>query len=223
MARRSQGGFTVLELMVVVAIVGIAAALAVPSFVRFQANVRLRDTMRAVANSFQYARAQAIATGSNQIVYVAAGAGTDVCGNPLQDLSGNPVPVLVLNDGPPGAGNNCCIDPGEAIETIPVLPGTFWGATFAAGPAPDDAGVGAWGTGSSFADQNGNATSWVMFRPDGIPVGFNAACAAGQLGTGAGGVYGTNTQRDLAVVLSPLGGVKVHSWDRVLATPAWTN
>jgi prepilin-type N-terminal cleavage/methylation domain-containing protein len=222
MARRPRGGFTVLELMVVVAIVGITAALAVPSFTRFQANVRLRDTMRAVANSFQYARAQAIATGSNQVVYVASGAGTDACGNPLQDLAGNPVPLLVLNDGPP-AGSNCCIDPGEPIETIPALPGTFWGTSFAAGPAPNDAGAGAWTTGSTFTDQNGNATSWVMFRPDGIPVGFTAACVPGQLGTGAGAVYGTNAQRDLAVVLSPLGGVKVHSWDRVLVPPAWTN
>ena len=49
------------------------------------------------------------------------------------------------------------------------------------------------------------------------PSGLNftpATCASlGRPGEGAGGLYLTNQRRDYAVVLSPLGGVRVHAWD----------
>ena len=48
------------------------------------------------------------------------------------------------------------------------------------------------------------ACNFLMFRPDGIPVGFTAACVTGQIGSGAGGVYVTNANRDYAVVVTPL-------------------
>ena len=35
----------------------------------------------------------------------------------------------------------------------------------------------------------------------------------GAIGTGAGAVYLTNGARDYAIVLSPLGGVRVSAWD----------
>jgi hypothetical protein len=49
--------------------------------------------------------------------------------------------------------------------------------------------------------------------PDGRPLGFDAACTMGQLGSGNGAVYITNGSRDFAIVLNPLGGVRVHSWN----------
>ncbi len=221
-SRRRRRGFTVLELMIVLGIVGISAALAVPAFTRMSANWRLRDAMRGAGNAFQTARSQAISTGANHIVFLGTGAATDACGNALEDVNGQPVPFLILNDGLPGtAGANCCIDPGEPFETLPAELGTFWGATFAPNRVASDVGGGPYGSGSTFNDANGNPTRWVMFRPDGIPVGFNAACQAGDVGSGGGGVYGTNLQRDYGVVLSPLGAVKVHTWDN--AQGAWTN
>jgi prepilin-type N-terminal cleavage/methylation domain-containing protein len=225
--RRQRGGFTIIELMIVVAIVGFVAALAVPGWRQFQANQRLRDVTRAGANMVATARSQAIATGNNHILYLATAVGTDACGNPMVDAQGNPVPMLVLDDGPPGAGTNCCIDGGERVLTEPVFtrPGMMnnvnWGATFAAGPAPTDSGGGNYVTGSTFTDANGNAARWVMFRPDGIPVGFSAACVTGQIGSGAGGIYVTNANRDYAVVVTPLGGAHVRGFER--GAGAWMN
>jgi prepilin-type N-terminal cleavage/methylation domain-containing protein len=225
--RRQSGGFTIVELMMALAIVGIIAAMALPGWRQFQINQRLRDVTRAGANMAQTARSQAIATGNNHILYLAAGVGTDACGNPLVDAQGNAVPMLVLDDGPPGAGTNCCINAGERVLTEPVFtrPGVMdnvnWGATFAAGPSPGDSGGGNFATGSTFTDANGNQARWVMFRPDGIPVGFTAACVAGRIGSGAGGIYVTNASRDYSVVVTPLGGTHVNGFER--GAGVWMN
>jgi prepilin-type N-terminal cleavage/methylation domain-containing protein len=225
---RREGGFTIIELMIAVGILGIVAAMALPGWREFQINQRLRDVTRAGANMMQTARSQAIATGNNHIVYLSAGVGTDACGNALVDAQGRPVPMLVLDDGPPGAAfSNCCIDAGERVLTEPVFtrPGVMddvaWGVTFAGGPSPMDGGGGDHTTGSTFTDLNGAQTRWVMFRPDGIPVGFSAACVAGQIGSGAGGVYVTNARRDYSVVVTPLGGSHVSGFERGAA--AWMN
>jgi prepilin-type N-terminal cleavage/methylation domain-containing protein len=227
--RRHGGGFTLVELMIALAIVGIVAAMALPGWRQFQVNQRLRDVTRAGANMMQTARSQAIATGNNHIVYLAAGVGTDVCGNAMLDPQGRPVPMLILDDGPPGSpGANCCIGPGpERVLTEPVFtrPGVMddvnWGMTFAGAQSPLDSGGGDPTTGSTFTDVNGNQTRWVMFRPDGIPVGFTGACVVGQVGSGAGGIYVTNANRDYAVVVTPLGGAHVSGFERTAA--GWMN
>ena len=224
---RQRSGFTIIELMIALAIVGIVAAMALPGWREFQVNQRLRDMTRAGANMMQTARSQAIATGNNHIVYLAAGVGTDVCGNPMVDPLGRAVPMLILDDGPPGAGTNCCIDGGERVLNEPVFtrPGVMddvnWGSTFAAGPAPMDSGGGDHTTGSTFTDANGNQTRWVMFRPDGVPVGFTAACVTGRIGSGAGGVYVTNANRDYSIVVTPLGGTHVTGFER--GAGVWMN
>lgn len=213
-APRRTHGLTILELMVAVAIAGIAAAMAVPSWLQFQQDQRVRTATREVANAMQFARVQAIATGNNHVVYFGMGPGTDACGNPLQDANGNPVPILVLDDGPPGAGTNCCIDVGDTVVfTSPGVQGVNWGTTRAGAPPANDTGAGALATGSTFTDPNGAAARWVLFRPDGIPVAFTPACNRGEVGTGGGGVYVTNGNRDYGIVLSPLGANKVHRYD----------
>jgi type II secretory pathway pseudopilin PulG len=218
---RRQRGFTMVELIVICGIIGALAALAVPSWRAMQLNSRLRDATGDVADALILSRARAIASGHNFVVYFNTGVngGADVCGNLLVDSQGNPAPILVLDDGLPGSPtSNCCIDAGEPVETLAAAPGVQWGADFAAVAAPgDDDPSGNFALGSSFVSPANAQTEWVVFRPDGIPVGFadlGAACNLGETGTGGGAIYINNDLRDAAVVVAPLGAVRVHRFER---------
>ena len=100
-------------------------------------------------------------------------------------------------------------------------PSDAWGVADATVKVPNDSGAGVIGSGSTFTDPNNNAANWVMFRPEGIPVSFTPGCALGGIGSGVGGAYVTNGKRDYAMVLSPLGGIRVHGWNG--AGDGWTN
>ncbi|OPL12393.1 MAG: hypothetical protein AVO39_04270 [delta proteobacterium MLS_D] len=58
-ARQVPGGFTLVELMIVVALMGIMAAIAAPSFQTYMANNRLNGAARVVMTDLMYARSQA--------------------------------------------------------------------------------------------------------------------------------------------------------------------
>lgn len=216
-APRARAAFTLIELMLVMVVLAIGTALAMPQASRWMSSERLKGAVRGASDAMQLARSQAIATGNNHMVFFQTGLGTDPCGNPIQDITGNPMPIVVLNDSAPGSPlRNCCIDPGEALTPVGATVSVFWGTTFALGGVPTDTGGGIAGTGTTFTDQNGNPTNWVLFRPDGVPVGVTAACVEGGVGTGGGGVYLSNAIRDYSAVLSPLGGVKSYAFDRTI-------
>jgi type II secretion system protein H len=59
-AGNRKSGFTLIELMLVVVIMMLAAALAVPSFIRSYRGAKLRTSARAVVMSHRYARAMAV-------------------------------------------------------------------------------------------------------------------------------------------------------------------
>ena len=218
---RAIRGFSLTEIMVVVAIIGITTALTMPAWNRLQTNNRAKATARMLSNAFQMARAQAVMSEETHIVMWTAVGADDACGTAL------PGPIVILDD----ANGNCCIDGGETMRSVSANPGADfaslnWGVTFATTPVPEDGGSGVYTTGSSFSDPFGVQTHWVAFRNDGVPVGFTNACAMGQVGTGAGGIYLTNGgaaagERDYGVVLSALGVPKVYSWDA--SAGAWTN
>ena len=218
----SQRGFSLIEMVVIVAIVAVLAAIAIPNWRRMNDNILLRRAARTLASAIDYTRQQSILVERPHFLFFQTGFGVDQCANPI------PAPITVLDD----LNGNCCFDAGEAsidYFTDPAIAGMIgWGVSNAAGPVPQDPGGGVMGTGSSFLTQLGAPTTHVAFRPDGVPVVFDNTCTRGQIGTGGGAFYLTNARpglalparRDLSVVLTPLGSAKVYLWDT--ASGVWT-
>ena len=99
MARRhTTHGFTILELMVVLAILAITTAWAVPSFRQVRADSQLRSVTREASNLLQFARNNAIVQETTHVVYFNTAGVVDVCGNVLQDVGGNTGPMAVVAD-----------------------------------------------------------------------------------------------------------------------------
>lgn len=220
--RRQRAGVTLVELVVVIAMISILAAVSLPAFSSWMDDQRLKSAARSLGDAFNLARAEAIRTGEDHIVFLSSGAGVDpspagrdASGATLVDGAGTAVPILILNDGRPGtAGNNCRIDAGEASRTVPAEQGISWGVTSTTTPAPEDSSASIPSNGVTFTAPDGGDTTWVLFRPDGVPVGFDAACSQGEIGSGGGTVYVTNGDLDYAITLTSLGTVSVHRGDR---------
>ena len=221
---RRSAGFSLIELMVAVAVVAIVTSAATPSFNRWQENQAVKEAARGIADVLLLARSEAVRSRNNHIVFFSAGAGIDSApagldagSNPLTDANGDPIPVLLINDGAPGSGN-CTVDAGERVLSLTADGSVNWGKTYAADDdlAPDDrpsvSGATIPTNGVIFTAPNGTSVTWVMFRPTGVPVAFDAACNTGIVGSGGGTVYVTGGSRDYAITLSPLGGVRVHAW-----------
>jgi prepilin-type N-terminal cleavage/methylation domain-containing protein len=213
--RRSQG-MTLIELMVAVGVIGAIAAIGVWNMEDSFTNQRAKAGARSLADAFVRARAEAMRTGNHYVVVFGPPGTTDGNGTAIADGGGNPVPVMILDDGPP-ATSNCRIDNGESRELVYPVDGVSWGVTHASSPAPGDTGTAAYAGGVSFADPGNNLMNWVLFRPDGVPVAFTTNAGTCDTiyntGTGGGALYITNTLRDYSVVLTRLGGVKVRSWN----------
>jgi prepilin-type N-terminal cleavage/methylation domain-containing protein len=221
-------GFTMIEVAVVVALIGVLAAIASPNVTEWLRNQRVKSAAHSIADLFTVARADAIASGNAHIVFLSAAASglpaaTDPAGAPLgtDPGTGGAYPAIVIDDGALAAAN-CVIDAGERRREVLAERDVAWGFGPSGGTlAPQDTGGGNAATGSTFTDTAGTSATWVMFRPDGIPVPFDAACNIGAVGRGGGAIYVTNGVREYAVVLSPLGVARVHAWDAMRGQ--WTD
>jgi len=223
--RDHRAGISLIELAIVLGIIAALTAAAVPSIQDMLERRRLQGFARDLANVFQIARSQAIRTGNYQIAFFGPLGTADPAGTVLVDSQGTTVPMLILDDGSPATAN-CHIDGGEDRETIPLPNLIVFGVSEATVKVPTDAGSAAFSppqaSGTTASDPSNNPTNWVLFRPDGIPVGFDptsTTCGTiGDTGTGGAGLYVTSGGRDYAVTLAPLGGVRVHAWNGA----AWT-
>ena len=218
---RSQAGHTLPEIIVIAATVGALVSMAIPgthNYLEEQASI---DMARGIARVFHIARTEALRTGRNHVVFFSVGGAGDGGGTALLDGNSEPAAALLLDDGPTGApGQNCRIDAGENTRTITADSDLSWGQTFAgATRAPGDLSGAPIGSGSTFVTPTGVPTTWVLFRPDGTPVAADSLCNPGTVGSGNGAIYFTNGDRDHAIVMSALGDVRIHRWDR--AAGAW--
>lgn len=220
MRSHRQSGLTLIEIVVVLGIVGVLMLIAGPVMTRWQDDQRGKGAARSAADLLLLARSEAIRTGNQYVVYFGPPGNVDPAGTDIENSEGGYAPMLALADGA-AATANCRIDGGEVFETIPAAQGLAWGVANATVRAPNDNGAAAFAppqsSGHTFADPGGTARSWVLFRPDGMPVVFDGAgvnCGdVGITGTGGAALYITNGRRDYAIVLSPLGSVRVHAWD----------
>ena len=217
--RNHRSGFTLIEVAVVMGIIVALSAAAIPSIRDMLERRRLQGFARDLSNVFQIARSQAIRTGNYQIAFFGPLGTADPAGTVLVDSVGATVPMLLLDDGSPATAN-CHIDGGESQETIPLPNKIEFGVSEASSKVPTDTGSAAFSppqsSGTTASDPSNNPTNWVLFRPDGIPVGFDptsTTCGTiGDTGTGGAGLYVTSGGRDYAVTLAPLGSARVHAW-----------
>jgi Tfp pilus assembly protein FimT len=210
-------GFPLIKLAVVLGILTVLIMIAMPAVLNVNANQRIKSDARKVADLLMLARAEAIRTGTQHVVYL----GPDPSGAQPTDGSGNAVRMSVINDD----NEDCRIDAGEALEWIAAEDGVTLGVTNATSDAPNDVGTGNRTGGSTFMNPGPAARFWLLFRADGIPAVFTAAggnCGT-QTSTGSGGgaVYLTNGDLDYAVALSPIGGIRIHAWQE--GANQWTN
>jgi prepilin-type N-terminal cleavage/methylation domain-containing protein len=227
--RRNRTGYTLVELMIVVAMIAALAGFGTPLLSQFVDNLRLKGAARETADAFRLARIEAIRTQVPHIVFLSASAAgdppaTDPAGNPLPNdpATGNlaPVPLLIVRDD----NENCLIDAADPAREIHAKRNVAWGSAVSGGVSVGtDTGLPDHSTGSSFATPARGPATWVVFGADGIPVAFDGGCNPnfGNVGSGGGAVYLTNGRRDYAIVMSPLGNVRVHNW--LEGTASWSN
>ena len=99
--KRISSGFTLVELMVVIVIVGIAAAIGLPNFVPMISKVRMDGEMSALVSGLNFARSEAVKRGLQvSVCPVAANGtscapGTDWSAGWIVQLNGPPTQMLL--------------------------------------------------------------------------------------------------------------------------------
>ncbi len=99
---RSRRAFSLIELMVVVALVGITSAMAVPSFAELMADRRVQTDASQIASLLREARARAMARGSAVLVAFTGGASSGGLFSVYESVTSMPGIVSAVNRVPLG-------------------------------------------------------------------------------------------------------------------------
>lgn len=123
---RNQKGFTLIELMIVIAIIGILAAIAIPNFIAYR-NKSFCSGAESDANAVLAAVADYFAIPSNQTITAAnlvlAGVGAQLSNKNTWVLNGNAEPIeVVVTD----ASGRCPQDYRDAMAKDKVGPRGYW-------------------------------------------------------------------------------------------------
>jgi prepilin-type N-terminal cleavage/methylation domain-containing protein len=69
MSKKSQAGFTMIEMLVVMVVLGVLATIAIPTFSRWYPNYRLRTATREIYSTIQAAKMTAVKENTNVVVW----------------------------------------------------------------------------------------------------------------------------------------------------------
>jgi prepilin-type N-terminal cleavage/methylation domain-containing protein len=119
LAMKKNKGFTLLEMMVVIAITAIVSAIAIPNFISVAAGMKIRSASRDLCSTLRQARMNAIRTNTRWAVQF--------------NVADAPPPnYIVIDCGP----NNTCGD-GDDVKKLltPIPPGVTMNQTFAGNQA----------------------------------------------------------------------------------------
>ncbi len=151
--KKSISGFTLVELMVVVAIIGVMAGIAIPGFIRWLPDYRLRSATRDIVSCLQEMKLRAASENSNTVV--------------IFDLTGESYQSFVDNGGNDGSGtaNDYLQNGSEVFLKNVILPigVEFTSSTFHSSTAPYYIGFNSRGllstgaTGGTITLQNSNS------------------------------------------------------------------
>ncbi len=201
-------GFSLIELAVVLLVVGVLTALAVPSITRYRMSEQTRESAQVIATALRAARSAAIKEGVQHFVIFNPAVPPSVVGaavRVVRDIDGDWIETVV------DRGMDYRFLPGKHEDVQPYGMGlTTPFAGYA--PAPNDSVAATLGNvtdGASFPIDPNTGRPAVGFTAQGVAVDLNTPTA---WGTGAGAFYVTDGSRAVyAALVGPLGEVRVRA------------
>jgi len=206
---KGQAGFSLLELLVVIVILGVVAAMAIPTWQRMRKNARLSGDAHSIASTLSIAKMRAAAdftysrvflfTGTDQTQYFRVDvwnktANTGGTGCWVPDSIASPVAGNCITDS--------SVKGGETYLSIGVSAGygsvsTSPDSTVTFGQASNCKGGGTTATGSTTAGSDIANTSCILFNSRGFP-------------TAGAGLYITDGTKVFSAMANPMGLIHTY-------------